>query len=732
MIRIHTVKISSNYVQDTMTEEQRMEEGRRMFQIFAARMFEQRVLTAYKEKVAAERQRKLIEELDEESRADSQKKAKKARDAQRKKEKLAQKKQAQAEEKAKLEAKKAAEEAALRAAEEKKAEEQRLKAEEKRKKKEAQKKAEEEERLRKEAEKQRRLQEQRERQAELERKQREAKEKERKEKEDLRLKEKEAKETREREAKERKEKQERDRREKEARTQADREARAKQKREELAAQQATSQAATQAAKRPPVPIPANLQTHSIASPHIPVATPVIAKAPTPIKLRVSSSQQGSNSSVPATPRTSGVSQDVSPVPSTPLQGSPGPIGPLGKTQAQNPYLYHPQASSPIHASLKSLPGMPPPSPFAGMQPMAMNFQPGIPMMAPGFGQRIPHDMMFPHQPMTSQFRPLAGPNGLPLHPGLNMPPIPQGRGFPLQHGPPGFPQQIPNGLGGIGQTFGAQKDGPSPQVHSRQQSASFDQTGNAPPAQPIARPAPIGRPSSVVHGQRHGEMANDIDDISNHLGSSALLDDSDEPLNLGAGARRSSAAPGNIGRQTFPPPFALDSAFGSPINGYNGWGGPPNPFGTSSLPGSNFMGGWGAPINTAFGTVGGNPPIRQSQPRSVTIRQMICRACKNLEGSTPDGYYALSAIKEQIENSNQPSEQSISEAELLDICETEGNANNGGGTFNIRKDENGQSSVNYEVEMPTPLRSLGAPGEIGSPIVGNSGLGRFMAPPPGL
>jgi hypothetical protein len=36
---------------EVMTEEQRMEEGRRMFQIFAARMFEQRVLSAYREKV---------------------------------------------------------------------------------------------------------------------------------------------------------------------------------------------------------------------------------------------------------------------------------------------------------------------------------------------------------------------------------------------------------------------------------------------------------------------------------------------------------------------------------------------------------------------------------------------------------------------------------------------------------------------------------------------------------
>jgi TATA-binding protein-associated factor Taf7 len=34
-----------------MTEEQKMEEGKRMFSIFAARMFEQRVLIAYREKV---------------------------------------------------------------------------------------------------------------------------------------------------------------------------------------------------------------------------------------------------------------------------------------------------------------------------------------------------------------------------------------------------------------------------------------------------------------------------------------------------------------------------------------------------------------------------------------------------------------------------------------------------------------------------------------------------------
>lgn len=49
-----------------LNDQQRMEEGRRMFQIFAAKMFEQRVLTAYREKAALDRAAKLVQELDEE------------------------------------------------------------------------------------------------------------------------------------------------------------------------------------------------------------------------------------------------------------------------------------------------------------------------------------------------------------------------------------------------------------------------------------------------------------------------------------------------------------------------------------------------------------------------------------------------------------------------------------------------------------------------------------------
>lgn len=58
-----------------------------MFQIFAARMFEQRVLQAYREKVAQERQLQLLRELEDEEGAAKAKEEKKAIENQKKKEK---------------------------------------------------------------------------------------------------------------------------------------------------------------------------------------------------------------------------------------------------------------------------------------------------------------------------------------------------------------------------------------------------------------------------------------------------------------------------------------------------------------------------------------------------------------------------------------------------------------------------------------------------------------------
>ncbi|KAK6840417.1 hypothetical protein PG995_016171 [Apiospora arundinis] len=648
--------------EDTMTEEQRMEEGRRMFQIFAARMFEQRVLTAYKEKVAKERQQKLLEELEDESRAESQRKAKKAKEAQKRKDKAAQKKQALAEEKARKEAEKAAEEAQRLADAQRRQDEAKAKAEEKRRKKELQKKAEEEERLRKEAERQRRAHEVKERQAEQERKAREAKEREKKLKHEQSVKEKEARELKERETRERREKHEKDKREKEqraAQAKADRDAKEKQKQEEKAAQKAAALAV-------PVPTAPAKKHHAVSavpalpqhppanhpSPHISVATPVLPKAPTPMKPR-SVSQEVTRSMSQASIPGSGPSQSVSPHNQTPLHNSPGQNGSLNKTPTTGPPGFGPHGTptSPLHSGIKSPPGLGQAPYIAGMPPMGMHHPPGLPPMGPGFS---------------------------PLH----------NPGFPLMGGnfrPPPNTSFEPGSL----------------------------EIRNSPQVQPISRPTPIGRPASIVHGQRANDRFGFDEEINNHLGSSALLDDSDEPLGEPIPQRRSNTAAPGV-RPFTAAPFP-DAIFGSsPLN--PGWGGPhlfspPPGFGSTA---------W--PPNPAFG--GPPPGMRPAQPHSVAVRLMLCRACRELESNAADsrGYIDLSALTGHVESIN--TGETISESELLDMCETEGNPQNGGGSFDIRQDDaTGKVSVRFDPSSPG-ARNVGAPGEIGSPISGGLFGGR--------
>ncbi|KAI6086277.1 salt tolerance down-regulator-domain-containing protein [Hypoxylon rubiginosum] len=712
--------------EDTMTEEQRMEEGRRMFQIFAARMFEQRVLTAYREKVARERQDKLIEELEQEKTQESQRKAKKAKETQKRKDKAAQKKQAQLEEKAKRDAAKAEEDAARLAEEAKKAEEARFRAEEKRKKKDAQKKAEEEERVRREQERQRRAHEQKEKQAEQERKAREAREREKKLKEEQRRKEQEARELKDRETRERREKHEKDKREKElraAQAKAERDAKEKAKQEEK--EKAAAKAATPVAPIPTQPakkqnlvsIPAipHQQPTNHPSPQVPVATPALPKAPTPIKPR-STSQEVPRSVSQASHSASGPSQNVSPHTLTPLHTSPGPIGPPRKASANGPMSAGPpaQPASPLHAGVKSPPGLHQ-TPFnMGMPPVGMPFPPGMPPMGPAFNRM--HTPIFP--PVLENMRPM-GMSGPP--PGFSAPNPMGGRPFGMPPAPPGFAQPGEPLPGMHHQDFSPESVPRQPSTHSRQASASFDASpldmkGAGIATQPIGRPTPIGRPGSVVHGQKNQDLSSDIDDVSNHLGSSALLDDSDEPFGSSSSTRRGTAIPG--ARPSIPSaPFLGDGIFGSPMS--NAWG-PPNVF---SPPPGFANPAW--PPNPTFG----HPPpsmMRASAPRSVAVRQMLVRSCKDLapHAGSPDGYIDISSIKGHVDSLNFPGHDPVSEAELLDMCETEGNTQNGGGTFDVRHDESGRVSIKFEPDAgsaPSSLpRNLGAPGEIGSPIVGHS------------
>lgn len=733
----------SDTLQDTMTEEQRMEEGRRMFQIFAARMFEQRVLQAYREKVARERQAKLMEEEEDERRKEEARKEKKAKEAQKKKEKAAQKKAAAAEEKARKEAEKAAEEQARRQAEAEKAEEARRKSEEKRKKREAQKKAEDEERARKEAEKQR----QKQLQAEQERKVREAKEREKKAREERQQKEKDAREQKEREARELKERQEAEKRQKERELESTKaskpESKSSQKQkhqqEERAAKKAAALAATpavnmilpkrpaqHAATSPALPVlPQQATAMPFASPKPSVATPALPKAPTPIRPRQASQQEG-GSSIPGTAVSENASLSQSPMGSTPAPTSPGPSGPPSHrgSIASHHSANASQTMSPLQPGAARFPSNQPAQ--LSIPPAGMAYPPGLHHAAPpGFANH-----MFAPAPVG--YRP---PPGM-VPPGLTSPMM--NRGFPAPVVPPGFPQHIPDAMGPFSNH--GSKDAP-PSSHSRQPSGGFD-SPMMPAAQAIGRPTPIGRPASVVHGQRppSDPPSKGGDDTENHLGSSALLDDSDDvvqPLpDFASNARRSYAAPGR-------PPVFPSFPFGDQGMMHQSpsiWGASPiqpsvmNPFAPSAPPPPGFGNsvGWVAPSpGQGFSVpsgMGRPAPSRVMQPATM-VRQRLCQVCRELGMQDPskEGFIPLSLVqttlKDQVEF-NPLGNGPLAEDDILILCETEGDLVNGGGNFDIHEDGSGRSIRWNADKRPQPLGAFGAPGapgQLGSP---SSSFGR--------
>ncbi|KAH7139427.1 salt tolerance down-regulator-domain-containing protein, partial [Dendryphion nanum] len=714
--------------EDTMTEEQRMEEGRRMFQIFAARMFEQRVLQAYREKVAAERQQKLLEELAEEDDKKEAKEAKKAKEAAKRREKKEKQKQVKAEEKARKDAEIAAKEAELKAAEEKRLEEQRRKKEELRKKREMERKSQEEEKQRKETERLKRQFEERERQLETERKAREVKAQEKKIKDDARRKEREEREAREKEAREKKAQEDKDRKEKEAKARVEKE---RVRKDEQAVAAATS--SSKKPSQPAVALPPGLLKQSSStgfpSPHV---TPAVPKAPTPNRPR-QSSQQDSHGSSPKTPYV-GLSTSKSMSPTSQAQHPIIPKSILTKPPStQHMPSHHTQPSSPL-PPIGPPPGMGAPPGMGISMPPGLNGFPhsGSPIIPGMNGPRhgIGHNMSMYHpQPGPQQYR------GFPPPPGMPLPnPMSMGRNFPMD-GPPGFGSipgfgVVPTPIPGFGMGL------PS---HSRQGSGSFDKPGaesaiSATQAQPIQRPAPIQRPSSVKpHEETSGTAGSDIDELANHLGSKALLDDGDDlpdfsqpeprrPSVQTHGSLRGSGAPlGNFGFPDGPGQTRADSyaPFGSssvpnnmwapplgfPMGGNAGWGNSP----TTSL------------FNHPFPNAMVGMPRPNDQQRIIWVRRLLCQTCKSMaRQSGPDGFLDISDVRHQLEAARNPTEQAPSSLEIREACDIFGDAANGGGILDFKETSPNSGNISHikfvEDRGPPPA----ALGEIGSPVPGHS------------
>lgn len=703
-----------------MTEEQRMEEGRRMFQIFAARMFEQRVLTAYREKVALERQQKLIEELDDESKLDAQREAKKAKEAQKKKDKKKQQKQAKDEEKAKRDADLAAQEAAVKALEDKKVEELRHKKEEQRKKKEAEKKSQEEEKQRKEVEKQRRIQEAKDLQQEQERKLREQKEREKKKKEDAKKKEREEREAKERELKEKKDRETSDRKERDVK------AKTQTKNEEATTVRNTTHALPM---RPPPPttntsvatttatpglVPPHLKSKP-SSPHLPIATPVIPKAPTPVRAR-QASYQGSRTT---SPRTS----------------IPPPL-----SATTSPMLPSTTHSSTVKPNAMPPQRMTPPQPVQAQSPRSpRNVSPGFSTWPPGLsGIAAPSGLDIDSGPTDSMYNAHNLTQGIPHGPttsiGSHSISYPKGtngtRANSHVHMQPPAMNHMPVDLfGGLGQQI-PHRGSVASRTHSRNTSTSSNVGAQL---NPISRPLPKQMPSSaeIFDPATHRKSEN-----SGHLGSSALLGDpEDVPIDE---PRRGSVAPLSA-PQTARPAFGGPPTFPAPIGtslprsthtGNGTWSNQQSPFGAApsnawpSTPSFSRQS-----TGNIFGTIGGSAPPTSVTQRAHTVRTLATSSCQKLTARSPraptNGWHPLEAVLRDV-NLSKPQQVGIVEQdEILTLCEIAGNTQNGGGTFDVYS----EPGMGFMIHFTPGRGPAGVPGEIGSPVGGPSG-GIFSNPRP--
>ncbi|KOS21791.1 Stress response protein nst1 [Escovopsis weberi] len=107
---------------------------------------------------------------------------------------------------------------------------------------------------------------------------------------------------------------------------------------------------------------------------------------------------------------------------------------------------------------------------------------------------------------------------------------------------------------------------------------------------------------------------------------------------------------------------------------------------------------------------------------------MLCQACKDLTfaSADSDGYVDLTAVKSHIDGLS--GDSSITDDDLLNLCDTEGSHTNGGGTFDVMRDHPGQGkhSIRWVPESKDGLnphfRAVGAPGEIGSPLISQATL----------
>jgi len=263
--------------------------------------------------------------------------------------------------------------------------------------------------------------------------------------------------------------------------------------------------------------------------------------------------------------------------------------------------------------------------------------------------------------------------------------------------------------------------------HSRQASGSFDKAESpvvTPVAQPIQRPTPIGRPSSTKpNDEGKGPQLSDVDEVADHLGSKALLEDAIDDAEEGTPIepRRTSLQPPGLirtgslgfGFSDIPQSAAPFGTFGSAPSGGGIWGAPTS---MSAFPLPRAAPGWGNSPTTSSMFANSNPfhAPRPMEPPISMLRQALCSLCKMKSFSTSaDGFVDIADVEHLLPKALGV-DHPVTKADIRTACEIIGDRENGGGTLEYKENPNGTlSHIKYIEDSGLSNNPLG---EIGSPV----------------
>lgn len=132
--------------------------------------------------------------------------------------------------------------------------------------------------------------------------------------------------------------------------------------------------------------------------------------------------------------------------------------------------------------------------------------------------------------------------------------------------------------------------------------------------------------------------------------------------------------------------------------------------------------------NIGLGVSWTNRPFgNRTHTSPVAIRLLVIQAIKHLSSMSPSkfapGFYEVNHLFRQVEQLRSLNDPPITLNEMMDICDTEGNSQNGGGSFLVKEDGSGGRYVKFEPDSASPMsshRGSFVPGDIGSPVPANS------------